>query len=221
MSKAILFGVLWWITGNPIVALLLLLVLIYILDRRFIGFMPNLLKPLQLSKRLRKAREELALNPHNASLKLEVARILVEKRRYREASELLDGIIEVMDDSAEVWFESGLCKLKLGDLAEGERRMQKALSLNPRVRYGEPYLRLGEAFADHERDKALDFLHKFRDVQTSSCEAYYRLGSVLHRMGRGEEAKKAWREAVEIYRALPKYKRKSERRWAYKAMMKR
>lgn len=221
MSKAILFGIFWWITGNPFIALLLLFILIYVLDRRYIGVMPNLFKPLQLSSRLGKVRQELSLNPHHASLKLEAARILIEKRRYEEAAALLDEILGVMDDSAEVWFESGLCKLKLGRLAEGEEDMLKALELNPRVRYGEPFLRLGEAFADVDRDKALAYLHQFRDIHSSSCEAYFRLGKVLSRMGRPDEAKSAYREAVHIYRSLPKYKRKSERRWALKAAMKR
>lgn len=221
MSKAILFGALWWITGNPIIAFIILLILIYAVDRRYLGFLPNLFKPLQLSNRLRKARQELALNPHNTSLKLDAARILIEKRRYMDASELLDSILEVMDDSAEVWYESGLCKLKLGELAEGERRMLKALELNPRVRYGEPYLRLGESFAASDRDKALRFLRRFQDVHSSSCESYYRLGNVLARMDRKEEARDAYREAVQIYRSLPKYKRKSERIWAIRAAMKR
>ena len=87
-------------------------------------------------------------------MKLQAARLLIEKHRYAEAIVLLDELIPVMSDSAEVWFEAGRCRLKLGDLSIGESHILQALQLNPRVRYGEPYLRLGEAYANVDQIKA-------------------------------------------------------------------
>jgi len=196
------------------------MVIIYLLDRRYIGILPNLLRPFQLSRRLRRVRQELSLSPYNASLKFETARIFLEKRRYAEAMVLLDELTQVMNDSAEVWYEAGRCRLKLGDLGLGESHILHAMQLNPRVRYGEPYLRLGEAYAEVDQSKALQYLRQFQDIHSSSCEAYYRLGLVLEMMNRKEEAKQAYQEAVAIYRSLPKYKRKSERRWAWRARRK-
>lgn len=221
MSKMLGFGFLWWLTGNPFVAFLILLVLLYVLERRFVGLFPSVTRPFRIRRRLRKIRQELALNPHHNSLKSEAARILIELRRYREARRLLDEALEQVDDSAELRVDAALCRLKLGELAEGEALMLEALEMNPRVRYGEPYLRLGEAFAEHDREKALGYLRKFGDLQSSSCEAYYRLGLLLQKTGKPEEAKDAFREAVETYRSLPRYKKRSERRWALLARMKR
>lgn len=220
MAKIFLFGLLFWLIGNPFVALLVLMVIIYLLDRRYIGILPNLLRPFQLSRRLRRVRQELSLSPYNASLKFETARIFLVKRRYAEAMVLLDELTQVMNDSAEVWYEAGRCRLKLGDLGLGESHILHAMQLNPRVRYGEPYLRLGEAYAEVDQSKALQYLRQFQDIHSSSCEAYYRLGLVLEMMNRKEEAKQAYQEAVAIYRSLPKYKRKSERRWAWRARRK-
>jgi len=220
LAKIFLFGLLFWLIGNPFVALLVLMVIIYLLDRRYIGILPNLLRPFQLSRRLRRVRQELSLSPYNASLKFETARIFLVKRRYAEAMVLLDELTQVMNDSAEVWYEAGRCRLKLGDLGLGESHILHAMQLNPRVRYGEPYLRLGEAYAEVDQSKALQYLRQFQDIHSSSCEAYYRLGLVLEMMNRKEEAKQAYQEAVAIYRSLPKYKRKSERRWAWRARRK-
>lgn len=221
MSKIAGFGFLWWLTGSPLLALLLLAVLLYVLDRRYIGILPNVFKPLKTSARIRKVRQELALQPHSTSLKSELAGLLIDKKRYAEAAALLEQAGAAAPDSADAWYGLGLCRLKLGALEEGERLIGRALELNGRLRYGEPYLRLGEALARTEPDKALDYLRRLRDMQSSSCEVYFRLGLILERMGRGDEAKEAYRESAAVYKALPKYKRKSERRWFLLSAMKR
>lgn len=221
MTKLFLFGLLFWLFGNPFVALLVLMIVLYLLDRRYIGIFPNVFRPFQLSRRLRRVRQELSLSPHNASLKLETARILLEKKRYAEAMVLLDELIPVVNDSAEIWFAAGRCRLKLGDLELGESHILQALLLNPRVRYGEPYLRLGEAYANVDQIKALQYLRQFQDIHSSSCEAYYRLGLVLEMIDQKDQARQAYEEAMTIYRLLPKYKRKSERRWAWLARRKK
>ncbi|AEI40078.1 tetratricopeptide repeat protein [Paenibacillus mucilaginosus] len=214
MSKFLLFGLLFWLTGNPFVAILVLLVIFYVLDRRFVGITPSIFKPIQRMRRLSRLKEELRMNPHHTSTKLDIARIYMEQRKYADAKELLGQVLAVMEDSADVLSELGICELKLGRPEEGERLILEAVERNPRVKYGEPYLRLGEAFAERDKEKAVGYLQRFREVNSSSCEAYYRLGQLYRQLGRDEEARGAFREAVELYRGLPKYKRRHERRWA-------
>ncbi|AFH60907.1 hypothetical protein B2K_09265 [Paenibacillus mucilaginosus K02] len=209
-----MFGLLFWLTGNPFVAILVLLVIFYVLDRRFVGITPSIFKPIQRMRRLSRLKEELRMNPHHTSTKLDIARIYMEQRKYADAKELLGQVLAVMEDSADVLSELGICELKLGRPEEGERLILEAVERNPRVKYGEPYLRLGEAFAERDKEKAVGYLQRFREVNSSSCEAYYRLGQLYRQLGRDEEARGAFREAVELYRGLPKYKRRHERRWA-------
>lgn len=220
MGKFFLFGILYWMLGNPLAALLVLIVIVYILDRRFVGLSPSLIRPLKRNRRLAAVRRELAASPHNTSLKQEAARILMEKKRWKEAADYLEEIRPIMDDSPEVLADLGICRLKEGQLAEGEALILESLEKNPRVKYGEPYLRLGEAFNVSDPDKALHYLRKFGEVNSSSCEAHYRQGQLYSQLGRKREAKEAYDEAVRLYRTLPKYKRKSERRWALLARLK-
>ncbi|MFE5318989.1 tetratricopeptide repeat protein [Paenibacillus sp. NPDC056579] len=220
MSKILLFFVLTMLTGSPIIAIIILLIVFYALERRFIGLTPSLFKPFQRARRLSKLRQELRLNPHLTTAKLDTARILIERKQFREAAGLLTEIMAVMEDSAEVRAELGICKLKLGEVQEGERLLLEALEMNPRIKYGEPYLRLAEAWADTEPDKAIRYLETFGTVNSSSCEAYYRLGELYNRLGKKEEARRAYRETVELYRGLPKYRRRFERRWALLARLK-
>lgn len=219
MGKFSVFLLLTWITGNPLVAVIVLLAILYLLDRRFVGITPSFLKPVRRARRISRLRDELRLNPHNTSAKLELARLLMERSSYGEAKELLEQVRLVMDDSAEVLCELGFCELKLGRLEQGERLIGQALQLNPRVKYGEPYLRLGEALAENAPDRAVGYLQRFGDVNSSSCEAYCRLGQLHKRLGRNEEAARAFREAVDIYRGLHKFKRRAERKWALLAWL--
>ncbi|GIP33782.1 hypothetical protein J2TS4_29920 [Paenibacillus sp. J2TS4] len=220
MRNIFVFALLWWLIGNPFLAVIILLVVLYLLDRKFLGLAPSITKPFRQNRRLRQLQQELRLQPHQTSGKLEAAHLLIGKKKYREALSYLQEIEPIMEESADVQFGIGMCQLNLGELEEGERHMLRSLELNPRVRYGEPYLRLGEAFADTSPDKALAYLEQFREVHSSSCEAYYRLGQLYERLGRQQEARKAYVETLDIYRGLPKYKKRLERRWALLAKLK-
>lgn len=213
MSKFFLFALIWWLVGNPFLAIIIVLVLLYMLDRRFIGLSPSLLKPYRRNRRLSRLKRELALAPHDAGNKLEAARLYIEKQKYAEALELLEQVSSVYE-SADIVYEIGLCRLKLGQLEEGERLILQSLDMNERVKYGEPYLRLGEALASVQPDRAIRYLERFRQMNSSSCEGSYKLGRIYRQLGNDAEAKRAYGEALHIYRGLPRYKRRAERRWA-------
>jgi tetratricopeptide (TPR) repeat protein len=209
----LLFGLLWWLLGNPIAAVVVLLVLLYILERRFIGLSPSIVRPLRRRSAIAKWRRELKLSPHDVSAKAELARLLIENRQYGEAREILLGIQEKSDHSAEYWSDLGTCELALGRLEEGDSAMRKALSISPKVKYGQPYLRLAEAWAGKDPAKALAALEDFRTVNSSSCEAYYRLGTLYAGLGKRADAAAAFRECRKLYAALPRYLKRKERKW--------
>ncbi|MEX2461884.1 MAG: tetratricopeptide repeat protein [Paenibacillaceae bacterium] len=221
MAKLFIFLLLWRLIGNPILAILVLLVILYFIDRRFIGLTPSLSRHFKRHRRLKQIKFELLTHPHNTSDKLEAAWLLIEQRKYAEALHYLEEAHRILDDSAEASYAIGLCYLKLGRLEQGEKRVLQSLEINPRVRYGEPYLRLGEALAGVQPEKAMQYLQRFREVHSSSCEAYYRLGQLYERMGRKEEARLTYKATIDIYHGLPKYKKRTERRFALMAWFKK
>jgi len=220
MIKILLLYGLYSLFGSPVLVVIVILVALYFIDRKFVGLMPSLSKPFRRSRRLNRLKIELSTHPHHTRDKLEMAWLLIEKRNYNQALVLLQEIQPILNDSADVLYALGLCRLRLGELALGEQCMLKGLELNPKVKYGEPYLRLGEAFSIVEPVRALEYLQKFREMQSSSCEAYYRLGQLYERLGQKEDARGSFREALVIYRSLPKYKRRIERKFAYFAVWK-
>ncbi|SFS31259.1 tetratricopeptide repeat protein [Marininema halotolerans] len=217
MGKFVIFSLLWWLTGNPLTAFLLFLFILYLLDRRFTRFFPSATRPLRRNTEIRKLNQSLRLNPHDTSNKRELARLLIEKKQYSKALPWLEEALKSIPDSAEILAEKGLCLLKLGQKEEGEAILLEALERDPRVRYGEPYLRLGEVYAQTEQNKALNYLGHFKEINTSSSEAWYHLGRIYRHLQQTTEAHQAFEEAIDIYRSLPKYKKRSERPWAFRS----
>ncbi|MNN66457.1 Tetratricopeptide repeat protein [compost metagenome] len=82
------------------------------------------------------------------------------------------------------------------------------------MKYGQPYLQLASAYKVSNTQKALQYASKFGEIQSSSSEAYYLLGSLYQSLGHKSEAKQAFDEALAVYRSLPKYKKRHERKWA-------
>ena len=213
MSRFFIFALLWYILGNPVVALLILLLILYAVDRRWIGLAPSVSKPFKRGRRIGRLRDELRLNPHHTSAKIELARLLMETKRYGEAAGLLEEALERLDGSDDVQADLAVCYLRLNREKEALSILEDIFARNPRVKYGEPLLILASYFARKNPEKALCALQKFQQIQSSSCEGWFRMGQIYETLGRKEESAAAYRSAQEIYRGLPKYKRKSERRW--------
>ncbi|BCG59028.1 tetratricopeptide repeat protein [Paenibacillus sp. URB8-2] len=217
MVKFIVFMLLWRLVGNPFLAVIILLAVVYFLDRRYVGVFPSISRPFRRARQSSRLRTQISLNPNDVSSKFELARLLAERKKYREAQELLLQIEDRYEQSAEYWVDLGYANIKLGQLEEGESQMLRGLEINQRVQYGQPYLRLAEAFRHSNRDKALHYLHEFHEIQSSSSEAYYLLGSMYKALGQEAEAKRSFDESVAVYRSLPRYKKRQERGWALRS----
>lgn len=217
MFKLIIFGFLFYIFGNPITAILVLLLIVYVLDRRFVGVFPSVTKPFKRARAISKLRRQIAVSPSDVSSRHELARLLLERRKYGEALKLLETMESSLEDSAEFWDDIGSARLHTGSIAQGETDIVRALQINPRVKYGRPYLRLAEAFRDSDREKALHYLEQFHAIHSSSSEAFYLLGYMYQTLGRAQGAKKSYQESMDVYRSLPKYKKRQERKWAVRS----
>ncbi|MBY9082237.1 tetratricopeptide repeat protein [Paenibacillus sp. HN-1] len=217
MGKIFIFVLLWNLVGNPFLALIILLAILYVLDRRYVGIFPSIAKPFRRARQISRLRTQISLNPNDVTSKFDLARLLAERKNYREARELLQQIEDRYEHSAEYWTDLGYTNIRQDRLEEGEQQMLRGLEINPRVQYGRPLLRLAESFRHTDRDKALRYLRDFQDIQSSSSEAYYLLGTTYRTLGQSAEAKQAFSESIAVYRSLPKYKKRQERGWALRS----
>ncbi|MBP2001191.1 tetratricopeptide (TPR) repeat protein [Paenibacillus shirakamiensis] len=221
MSYFFLFFVLNALIGNPFIAIFLLLIIVYFIDRRYVGVFPSITKPFKRMRTISALRQQLSMNPHDATAKRDLARLLLERKRYNEAYTLLEQMRSQSEQSAEYWDDLGQAALGLGRIDESENYILEAIRLNERVRYGQPYLRLAIAMKSKDPQKSIAYAEKFSGIHSSSCEAYYLLGHVYQSLDRKDEARQAFSECNAIYRGLPKYKKRHERKWALRSWFSR
>lgn len=218
MRTFFLFWLLTWITGNPILAGAIILLLFggsYLLySRRLYRFRQGW----RSVGRLRELRAELAVNPENAKARSDLGELLARKGRFDEALVHLEKAIVRCGDQPDTNFYLGWTYLALGDLERGRRHIERALELNPRFGYGEPHLRLGNFFfARGEWKEAIPHYEAFRGIHSSGIEGLYRLGECYLATGDRVKGVEALREAVAAFRGAPWYRRQEERAWGRKA----
>lgn len=219
MFKILGFFLLWRLVGSPFLAIIVLVLVLYLLDRRFLGITPSIVKPLRRFSMIRRLRQQVQMNSNDIPAKHELARLLIERKRYKEAKEWLMPLQDALDHSAEYWDDLGACLAALGEAKASEAAIHNALSINPRVKYGTPYLRLASLCAKTEPEKAIKYLQSFGTIQSSSCETYYRLAKLYSQLERSVDAKQSLLECVNIYHSLPRYKKRQERKWAFLALI--
>jgi tetratricopeptide (TPR) repeat protein len=220
VSKFLLFGLLTFLTGSPWTALLVVLAVYLLFDFQYLGFARSAVGRIKSFGEIRELQTDVELNPHNAAALNDLGRLLILNGRAPESVAPLERAIKRLDDSDETNYYLGLAYLKTGKEREGEAHILKALELNPRFRYGEPYLRLGEQYLHEGRyDDALAMLRKQGEIHTSSVEGLYQLGETHRRMGDLVQARDAYQKSMAAFRQSPRYKRREERPWAWRARL--
>ena len=218
MRTFFLFVLLSWVTGNPILAGAIILLILggsyFLYSRRLYRFR----QIWRDGARIRRLQAELAINPEDAKARSDLGELLVRKSRFVEALGHLERAITRCDDLPDTNFYLGWTHLALGDQQQGQRHIMRALELNPRFGYGEPHLRLGDCFfARGEYKEATPHYEAFRAIHRSGVEGLYKLGECYLATGEREKAVEVLREAVAAFRVAPWYRRQEERRWGRKA----
>lgn len=217
MRNLLLFFFITFLTGNPIIAILIIVGIYLLLDYQYVGVSRSLFRKVRRGNEIRSLNHELRINPHDAAARSDLGRLLVHARRYPEAVGHLEQAYERMHESEETTCFLGLAYLWTGKTEEGEGLIEKALGINPKFRYGEPYLKWGEYLLSvGNYPKAVEVLEKFGTIHTSSVEGNYLLGEAYRGAGDAGKAKSAYREALEMFHRSPAYKRRQERPWYWK-----
>ena len=218
MSKFILFYILYWLTGNPLLALLVIVVIILTVDRAYLSFIPDPFRALRASSRIGELRKIVSMNPYDGRSRKELGVLLVERGDFRKAAECFRGVETKMADDPEFNYYYGLAESRSGDIAGGRELVDKALSASPGLKYGEPYLTMAEVYIDcRDYRSALPLLERFVEIHSSSSRGFYRLGLVKMKLGMKDEGVEYLRKSIKAFKSAPLFKRRVDRKWALKA----
>jgi tetratricopeptide (TPR) repeat protein len=218
MRHFFLFALLVWLTGSPVLAVLVVLILLgasWWAGSRYAWRLSRWIRARGEAGRLRRA---LSVNPHDAKARTDLGVLLVRQGRYAEARPQLEQAFPRVEDLPDANYALGLCRLREGNAAGGVALVERALALNPKFGYGEPLLRLGDFRAERgEWERAAERYRQATAIHGSSVEGWYKLGEALERLGRRDEARAALEEALASSRTAPWYRRSEDRPWKGRA----
>jgi tetratricopeptide (TPR) repeat protein len=206
--------------GNPLIALLFVFVVYAIIDRQFIGILPDFLRPLKRWQKMSSLKKEVEINPYQAQAFYELGALHVEKGNMVEGRKYLEKAETLMPDHPDVKFYLGVTYIRTGEMEKGKEAIEEALRLNPKVKYAAPYLYLIE----YSLNKGVpgDELNHYLDkiAEYGSPELYYKLGVIFSKAGYKEKAKEMFKEAQISLQGYPSFYKKQQRYWAFKAKLK-
>jgi tetratricopeptide (TPR) repeat protein len=218
VTKWLLFSAVWWITGNPVLAIIVMLLAAWAAERTFVGLLPDPLRGVRAWLRRRELYRCVENNPVDGPCLLALGRDAVERWRHRTALPLLQRALARMPTEAEARYLLGLAEIGCREVEPGLERIRALLAEQPRYRFGEPWLEVGARLLSIGRnDLAREALNGFLKIQPSSVRGHFLLGVALARSGDREAARAARRRAWDEFRTQPRFRRKVDRRYAWRA----
>jgi tetratricopeptide (TPR) repeat protein len=214
MGRLLLFSLLTWVTGNPFLALVAVL-LVSVAGYGYVsGRLFELPRAVERWRAIRELGRVVRTNPHDASAQADLGRLLVEAGQPARALPHLEAAYERAPEVPETAYYLAAARLSLGDLAGGRPLIEEALRRDPRLGYGAPHLRLADYYLDHgEPAEALTHLNRFAALHASSVEGLYKLARAHLAAGQPGAARAALDEACRAYASAPRFKRRAERLW--------
>lgn len=190
---------------------LLIGIVVFFLLRRWL---PDPIVLLRTMGRIQALQRQIEANPANVTARRDLAMVYVERLRPGRALELLEEARKRFPEDAELLYLAGLAQWKRGAADKALDLLVKSVQLDPRVRFGEPYLVAGDALRKLGRtEEAIDAYERFVQTNSSSIEGYVKL-ALAHRAGKDEKASKAaLEEAFKTWSQIPGYTRRKELKW--------
>jgi hypothetical protein len=157
--------------------------------------------------------------PHNHG-KLGV--LLLSHGNARRALEHLERACEGEPEFAEWHYRRGLALLALDRASEAVPPLERALGLSPELGYGAVRLALARAhLKSGSKELALAEIERFESSHGPNPESAYWRGRALSAAGRGDEARRSYREVARLAAEGAHFQRRSHRAWVWRAMLAR
>jgi predicted Zn-dependent protease len=168
--------------------------------------------------KIRALKGQIAVNSSNVTARRDLARIYIARLQPGSALSLLDEARVRHPDDPELLFLTGLARLRSGDAEGALEPLIRAVDVEPRLLYGEPFRVAAEALVKLGRlEEAEDALDRYVGINSSTVEGYTQLARVRQDRGDKEGARASIEEALRTFAQLPGYQRRKQIDWWLRA----
>jgi tetratricopeptide (TPR) repeat protein len=183
-------------------------------------FLPDPVVWASTGRRMRGLEAQVESNPSNVTARKELAQIYLQRLRPAKAVAVLEAALALDPNDPDLSFLMGLTRFRSGEYEAALPHLVKAVELEPRLRFGDPYLVAAEALIALERfEEAEDALDRFLLANSSSVQGFVMLARVRRARGDHEGAAAAIDEALATWAQIPGYRRRKELIWYLRARL--
>ena len=206
---------------NPLAALILVVIVYAVIDRWYIGALPDFLRPLKSWNKIQRLKGELAHNPSPGQILYEIGALQVENGHLHEGLRNLEKARDLIQDHPDIEYYLGVARIRTGALDTGKEALENALALNPKIHYGFPYVYLLEYSLKRKESQARidEYMEKIQE--NGNPRIYYETGVIYQKEGYREKARDMFREAQVSFGSSPRFLRKQQRYYAIMAKIKK
>lgn len=213
MKGLMIFSLITLFTGNPLLALGIILVIYFFIDRKFIGILPDFTASWRRRMRISELERIVRANPHNGDALLELGVHYFDKGRFRSAVDVLEQSYTKMKDWPDVHFYLGAALYETGQKERGLTEIQKSVEMNPKISRGLPYIYLIRSVLDNKDGGSTD-IWEAHLLRNGSVQSFFQAGKLFRRYGRKSGSSKFFHEVLENYRISSSTFRRTYRRMA-------
>jgi tetratricopeptide (TPR) repeat protein len=217
MARWLQWYLLFRLTGSPLGSLMALIVIWWLGDRMTFRLLPDPMRFFMRWRRRLQLHRTLDANPHDRRARFELAQLLLERRRPREALEVLRPNIEAGDDDVHTAFVWGAALARSGNYEQAERALAVARGDQLGFRAADIDLELGRMrVAQGDFARARDALATLVALRPGTVEGRYYLARALAGLGDAQGARRVRDEAWREYALLPRFHRRQQRPFAWR-----
>jgi uncharacterized protein HemY len=218
VSKYLVWFILARATGSPIASAIAVIVFYWAIDRYTLGVLPDPFRFLNLWRKQWRLETHLAHVPHDRKARTDLGEIYLQRKRYAKAVEVLRPNLEAGDDDIATVYDMGVACLGAGHSTQGEKLLAHALEMQPDFRLGEIHLALGRFRLEREDFAgAKQSLEQLVHVRKGSVEGRLLLSRALEGLKDDGAAALMRDQAWAEYVAAPRFQRRRDRLWAWRA----
>jgi hypothetical protein len=218
MSGYFMWIILTAITGSPLGSAVVLILFWLGIDRVALGIFPDPVRWVMRWRRTGMLERTLVGNPHDGRARLELAQLYVERGKGKAAVDVLRPTFDTGADDIQSVFTMGEACLQAGYVEQGEKLLEHAEDLNPDFRVGEIHLVRGrQRLARGDFQGAKSALETLVKTRRGTITGRGLLSKAMAGLGDDAGAALMRDEAWNEYVSAPRFQRRKERLWAWRA----
>jgi tetratricopeptide (TPR) repeat protein len=160
----------------------------------------------------------LTLNPQDADAHYQLGLLQLKRGKLETARHHLESAIRIDPNDPDYYYFLGRTFEKKGDWAQALQQYEETYRLNPEYGSGDIFREVGKGYLHTGSiDKAIEFLNFFLSKRGSDPEGRYWLAVALKKAGDLEEMKAQLSMIIEQARSHPRFFKKENREWLYRA----